>query len=243
MRPNMTLRAQGPTVYVDANPLSEKHLTGIGRYTARICLALAARGARVRFFVHDRELLPPRGLDWSQDQDLGRWGSRVWHGGRLVPLAAIPDNAVGLWTWTRPCERTFPVELSILHDLTPLIVRFRAGNRWGSPSPTYRDRVKASAKGHSRSLAASPSRSSLRMLSASTRSLLFCRVDGWVRRIWPRDSPERREAGGLSLLICHFNRRAIFPASLRDFMRSQVEIAKNRSFDHDHHPFFLLGGY
>ena len=53
MRPNMTLRAQGPTVYVDTNPLSEKYLTGIGRYTARICFALAARGARVRFFAHD----------------------------------------------------------------------------------------------------------------------------------------------------------------------------------------------
>ena len=82
-----------------------------------------------------------------------------------------------------------------------------------------------------------------RVSSRLSGHCLFCRVDGWVRRIWPRDSPERREAGGLSLLTCHFNRRAIFPASLRDFMRSQVEIAKNRSFDHDHHPFFLLGGY
>ncbi len=122
MPPNMTLRAQGATVYVDARPLADKHLTGIGRYTARICFALAARGARVRFFADDRELLPPRGLDWSQDQDLGRWGNRVWQGGRIVPLAAVPDDAVGLWTCTRPCKRSFPVEFSILHDLTPLIV-------------------------------------------------------------------------------------------------------------------------
>ncbi len=124
MRPNITIRAQGPIVYVDAKPLSDKHLTGIGRYTARICMALAARGARVRFFTDDRELLPPPGLDWSPDQDLGRWGARLWQGGRIVPLAAVPDDAVGLWTCTRPCERTFPVELSILHDLTPLIVPF-----------------------------------------------------------------------------------------------------------------------
>ena len=38
MRPNMTLRAPGPTVYVDARPLFDKYLTGIGRYTARIYL-------------------------------------------------------------------------------------------------------------------------------------------------------------------------------------------------------------
>ncbi len=122
MRPNMTDRAQGPTVYLDARPFTGKYLTGIGRYTARICFALAARGVRVRFFAHDRELLPPRGLDWSQDQDLGRWSSRVWRHGRLVSLTAIPNGSIGLWTCTRPCERTFPVELSILHDLTPLIV-------------------------------------------------------------------------------------------------------------------------
>jgi glycosyltransferase involved in cell wall biosynthesis len=124
MRSNMTLRAQGLTVYVDVGPLADKPLTRIGRYTARICLALAARGARVRFFARDGELLSPHGLDWSQDQDLERWGTRVWQGGRIVPLAAVPDDAVGLWTCTRPCERTFPVELSILHDLTPLIVPF-----------------------------------------------------------------------------------------------------------------------
>jgi hypothetical protein len=111
-------------VYVDARPLSEGPLTGIGRYTARISMALAARGARVRFFARDQERLPPHGLDWSPDQDLDRWGARVWRGRRLVPLAAVPDDAVGLWTGDRPCERTFPVELSILHDLTPLIIPF-----------------------------------------------------------------------------------------------------------------------
>jgi len=124
MRPNMTLRAPCPTVYVNANPLFDKHLTGTGRFTARICLALAARGARVRFFSHDQELLPPRGLDWSLDQDLGHWGSRFWKGSRLVPLAGIPDDALGLWTYTRPIERKFPVEFSVLFDVTPLIVPF-----------------------------------------------------------------------------------------------------------------------
>jgi glycosyltransferase involved in cell wall biosynthesis len=85
-------------------------------------MALAAGGARVRFFVDDQQLVPRPGLDWSPDQDLNRWAIRLWRGRRLVPLAAIPDDAVGLWPCTRPSERTFPIELSILHDLTPLIV-------------------------------------------------------------------------------------------------------------------------
>jgi Glycosyl transferases group 1 len=122
MPPNMTLRAHGPTVYVDSRPLADEYLTGIGRYTARICIALASRGARVRFFADGRELFPPPGLDWSPDQDLGRWRTRLWQGGRSVPLIGVPGGAIGLWTSSRPCERTFPIELSILHDLTPLIV-------------------------------------------------------------------------------------------------------------------------
>jgi len=55
-----------------------------------------------------------------------------------------------------------------------ILASISGGQSLGKPPPTYRDRVQASAKGRSRSLAASPSRSSLRMLSASTRSLEFC---------------------------------------------------------------------
>ena len=72
MQPHISMRARVPTVYVDATRLGDEHLTGIGRYTARVCMALAARGARVRFFADDHQLLPPPGLDWSPDQDLNR---------------------------------------------------------------------------------------------------------------------------------------------------------------------------
>jgi glycosyltransferase involved in cell wall biosynthesis len=110
-----------PTVFVDGNPLSERHLTGIGRYTARVALALAGQGADVRFFSFHREVIPPEGLDWSQDQDLSAWGRRLWSG-RIVPLGELPENTIGLFTCLRPDERTFPFEASILHDFTPLIV-------------------------------------------------------------------------------------------------------------------------
>ena len=71
----------GRTVFVDVNPLADKHLTGIGRYTARLALAVAARpgdhgAVRLARSRGDR----PAGLDWSQDQDLGRWGRQVWRG-------------------------------------------------------------------------------------------------------------------------------------------------------------------
>jgi glycosyltransferase involved in cell wall biosynthesis len=122
MRPHFSVGAQAPTVYVDAQPLWDRHPAGIGRYTARICLALAARYARVRFFFQGQELLRSRGLDWSQDQDLGRWCDRALQSDGVVPLTAVPDDAIALWTNHRPCERTFPVELSFLHDLGPLIV-------------------------------------------------------------------------------------------------------------------------
>ena len=122
MRPNMTIPAHGRTVYVDWRPLSEGGHTGIGRYTAQICMALAARGVRVRFFADDRELLPPAGLDWSSDQELSTWCTRVCQDGRVVPLTSVLDDAIALFTSARPCERTFPVEVSVVHDLMPLIV-------------------------------------------------------------------------------------------------------------------------
>lgn len=110
-----------PTVFIDANPLSERHLTGIGRYTARVALALADQAADVRFFSFQRELVPPSGLSWDQDEDLSAWGRGLWRG-RLKPLTGVPSDALGLYTCLRPAERSFPFEVSILHDFTPLIV-------------------------------------------------------------------------------------------------------------------------
>jgi glycosyltransferase involved in cell wall biosynthesis len=108
-------------VFVDANPLADRHLTGIGRYTARVALALAAERGPVRFFSQGKELIAPHNLEWSQDQDLARWGRRVWRG-RRVPLETPPVGSIGLYCCLRPIERTFPFEISVLHDFTPLVV-------------------------------------------------------------------------------------------------------------------------
>jgi glycosyltransferase involved in cell wall biosynthesis len=108
------------TVYVDVNPLAGRHLTGIGRYTARLALALAATGP-VRFFSMRQEVFPPAGLSWDHDQDLGHLGRRLWRG-RRRPLGEVPPDSLGLYGCFRPLERIFPIELSILYDFTPLIV-------------------------------------------------------------------------------------------------------------------------
>jgi len=110
----------GPPVYFDANPLSDRHLTGIGRYAARLALAMAARRP-VRFFAGAREVIPPSGLDWSPDQDLGAWARRLTRGAR-TPLGTPPPGSVGVWPLLRPVGRTFDREVSIVHDLTPLLL-------------------------------------------------------------------------------------------------------------------------
>lgn len=113
-------QATARTIYVDANPLADRHLTGIGRYTARVALALA-RQASIRFFSQNQELLTPPDLNWDQDQDLCRWGRRVWRSPRR-PLGEPEAGSVGLYCCLRPIERTFRFETSILHDFTPLVV-------------------------------------------------------------------------------------------------------------------------
>jgi glycosyltransferase involved in cell wall biosynthesis len=110
----------GPPVYIDANPLSDRHLTGIGRYAARLALALA--GLRpVRFFIRDKIIVPPADLEWSQDQDLARWARRLMKGEKR-DLGTPPTGSIGVWPMLRPVERTFDHEVSILHDLTPSIL-------------------------------------------------------------------------------------------------------------------------
>lgn len=108
------------TLFIDANPLADRHLTGIGRYTARILLALA-RHVPLRFFSNGKELVLRGTLDTDLDQDLGLLGRRIWNSPR-IPLVAPPARSAGLFGCLRPVERIFPAEMSILHDFTPLVV-------------------------------------------------------------------------------------------------------------------------
>jgi glycosyltransferase involved in cell wall biosynthesis len=115
----MTRTAAGRTVYIDATPLGDTHLTGIGRYTARLALAMG-RLAPTRFFSGDQEILPPA-VDWTPDQDLQEWGRSIWRSPRRA-LGAVPPESLCIYPCLRPEERRFPFEVSVLHDFTPLIV-------------------------------------------------------------------------------------------------------------------------
>jgi glycosyltransferase involved in cell wall biosynthesis len=107
-------------LFLDANPLADRHLTGIGRYTARILLALS-RHVPLRFFSNGKELILRGDLDPSLDQDLGQLGRRIWSG-RRVPMGKAPERSAGLFGCLRPVEKLFPAEMSILHDFTPMVV-------------------------------------------------------------------------------------------------------------------------
>ena len=86
----------------------------------------------VRFFDGGQELLLPRGLNWSQDQDLEDWGRQIWQGQRR-PLGTPPADSIGLYCASRPRQRIFPYEVSILHDLCPMVVP------WAFPDGTRDD--------------------------------------------------------------------------------------------------------
>lgn len=109
-----------PEVYVDASPLGDPWLTGIGRYTARLALALKRR-SKVRFFSEGYEIAAPRALDWTHEQDLQKWARAIWRG-RRMPLENGTREQIGVYPCLRPAERRFRSEISVLHDFTPLVV-------------------------------------------------------------------------------------------------------------------------
>ncbi len=113
-----------PTVFIEAEPFAWRWFAGIPRYTARLALALAAQGVNVRFFHKSEEIQPLAGISWSPDQDIELWARRVWHGER-TPLAPPDSASMGLYCGVRTDGiRIFPFEVSVLHDLCPLIVGF-----------------------------------------------------------------------------------------------------------------------
>jgi glycosyltransferase involved in cell wall biosynthesis len=132
MTTGLTTNDGKPLIYVDAEPFSWKWFAGIPRYTARLSLALAQNGAEVRFFHKQQEIEPLSGLSWSPDQDIDLWSRKVWHGERK-PLARPPSGSIGLYCGVRTQPRMFPFEVSVLHDLCPLVVgwSFPEAARWG----------------------------------------------------------------------------------------------------------------
>jgi len=110
-----------PIVYIEADPFAWRWFAGIPRYTARLALAMASLGVTVRFFDRGMEVEPLPGTSWSPDQDIELWARRVCHGERK-PLGAPPPGSLAIYCCVRGPGRTFPYEVSVLHDLCPLVV-------------------------------------------------------------------------------------------------------------------------
>ncbi len=79
------------------------------------------RPARSASSSATRADVPPADLSWEQDQDLGVWARHLMKGSK-PPLDPPPAGSVGVWPLLRPTERRFDHEVSILHDLTPLLL-------------------------------------------------------------------------------------------------------------------------
>jgi len=125
-------------IYVEVSPLLTRHLTGIGRFAARLVEALARlrplrlistiQGDYVRSMKLSNALrcgqeIAVTGEDLpAADSDVGAWARQLFY----RPLARHDVNQAKrcaiLYTMLRPAERHFRRELCLLHDFTPLLM-------------------------------------------------------------------------------------------------------------------------
>jgi glycosyltransferase involved in cell wall biosynthesis len=125
-------------IYVEVSSLLSKHLTGIGRFTARLVESLA-RLAPLRLIntiqgEHAWNMNLSRALPCGQevpvtgaqlplaDGDLGTWARRLFHRPRYRHDPQLAKRCAVVYTMLRPAERHFRRELCLLHDFTPVLM-------------------------------------------------------------------------------------------------------------------------
>jgi len=125
-------------IYVEVSPLLTRHLTGIGRFAARLVEALARlrpvrlintiQGEHARSMRLSRALLcgqevEVRGCDLPPaDSDVDRWVRQLFHRPHFRHDAEFAKRCAILYTMLRPAERHFRKELCLLHDFTSMIM-------------------------------------------------------------------------------------------------------------------------
>jgi glycosyltransferase involved in cell wall biosynthesis len=128
---------QGP-IYVEVSPLLTKHLTGIGRFAARLVEALARyrplrlvntiQGEHARNMGLSNALpcgteIEVNGVGLPRaDADVRGWARQLFHGRRRPHDRNLARECAILYTMLRPGERHFRRELCLLHDFTPMIM-------------------------------------------------------------------------------------------------------------------------
>jgi glycosyltransferase involved in cell wall biosynthesis len=130
--------ADGLPLYVEVSPLLTKHLTGIGRFAARLVEALAhitplrlittiqgelARNMRLSNMLSCGQDLPVSRADVpAADEDVGAWARRLLGRPRCRHDPHLAARCPVLYTMLRPAERHFRREFCLLHDFTPLLM-------------------------------------------------------------------------------------------------------------------------
>src|SRR5438552_226962 len=114
-------------LYVEINPLLTKHLTGIGRFVARLVEALAritplrlvgtmpADYSR-RLYLSNaltcgQEIIPTSADMPAPEEDLEAWVARLMRCPRYPHDAGLAERSAGLFTFLRSPERHFRREL------------------------------------------------------------------------------------------------------------------------------------
>jgi glycosyltransferase involved in cell wall biosynthesis len=122
---------ESPTlIYVDVSALEEKHLTGMGRFVARLVHALARRVPLGLLTSAGGEYIPVRGAELPEpDPDLGSWARQLLRRPRQ-PLDAQSAKACPvIYTALRPALRYFRREIGILYDFTTLLLPWTHGEQ------------------------------------------------------------------------------------------------------------------
>jgi glycosyltransferase involved in cell wall biosynthesis len=124
------VRAVHGPVYLDISPLLERHLTGIGRFVARLVEALSPQ-TELALFVpgRDREIrLETQELPGA-DLDMESWRKRLWQQPERPLDHARAQRHSAIFTALRPEERFFRREIGLLYDFTPLLLPWAHAER------------------------------------------------------------------------------------------------------------------
>ncbi len=111
-------------MYLDVSPLQEASYTGIAAVTARLCRELLGDDTIDPGFFFGRYEIPPSILEPVLAGGLGpllRWAAGSYRFGGPIRPAPTGDRVFGLHTNTKLARRIFPLEGSIVHDLTTVV--------------------------------------------------------------------------------------------------------------------------
>src|SRR5262245_56868616 len=125
-------------LFLEASPLLPRHLTGMGRFVARLIEALiqhtplrlvctiqahdARRMRQSTELVCGQEIQIHRGDLPGADDDIEGWVRQVLRRRVVRHNAALAGRSAGVYTWLRPAQRHFQREINILYDFTPLVL-------------------------------------------------------------------------------------------------------------------------